>query len=73
MPAGDLDRAVVNCVESALTRRAEQAGEGLEEPIELGGSSVPEQRKVLLENEVRVQLESSGIIVRFGDDFDERI
>ena len=73
VPAGDLDRAVVSCVERALTHRAEQAGKALEEPIELGGSSVREQRKVLLENEVRVQLESSGIIVRFGDDFDERI
>jgi DNA invertase Pin-like site-specific DNA recombinase len=73
VPAGDIDRAVVSCVEAALARRAAEQGEVLEEPIGLRDFSIPEQRKVLLENDVTVQLKSSEIIVRFGTDVDDQI
>jgi DNA invertase Pin-like site-specific DNA recombinase len=74
VPAGDLDRAVLDCVEAALTRRAvERSGEALEEPMALHSCSVPEQRRALLENDVRVQLRSTEIIVRFGKDADDQV
>jgi DNA invertase Pin-like site-specific DNA recombinase len=73
VPAGDIDRAVVSCVEAALTRRAAEQGAALEEPIGLRDCSIPEQRKVLLESEVTVQLKSSQIIVRFGTELDEHV
>jgi hypothetical protein len=74
VPAGDLDRAVLNCVEAALARRAvERLGEAMEEPMALRGCTVPEQRSVLLENMVRVQLRSSEIIVRIGNDPDDQV
>ena len=74
VPAGDLDRAVISYVETALTRRAvEQLGEAQGEPVALRACTVPEQRKVLLENEVSVQLKSSEIIVRFGNGCDDHI
>lgn len=69
VPAGDFDRAVLDCVEVSMTRRAvEQRGETLQEPMALHTYSIPEQRRVLLENDVTVQLRSSEIIVRFGND-----
>lgn len=74
LPAGDIDRAVLSCVERVLTTRAvEQFGEAPEEPMDLGGCPIPEQRRILLENEVTVQLRSSEIIVRFGTEADDQI
>jgi DNA invertase Pin-like site-specific DNA recombinase len=73
VPAGDLDRAVVSCVEAAVTRHAAERIEFLEEPMGLGGCSIPEQRKVLLENDVTVQLKSSEIIVSFRTHVDDQI
>lgn len=73
VPAGDLDRAVVSCVETRLSRRAAEAGFPLEEPLDLALSTVPEQRKVLLDNEVRVQLTSSEILVRIGGEVEDHI
>jgi site-specific DNA recombinase len=73
VPAGDLDQAVVGCVETTLSGLAAELGSPLEEPIELATSTVPEQRKILLENDVRVHLMSSEIIVRIGGEVDEHI
>jgi DNA invertase Pin-like site-specific DNA recombinase len=73
VPAGDLERAVVSCVETSLSRRASELGCPLEEPMALAQCSVPEQRRVLLENDVRVQLKSSEIIVRMGNEVDNDI
>lgn len=73
VPAGDIDRAVVRCVETTLTRRADEQGFPLKEPILLDRCSVPEQRKVLLDNFVRVQLRSSEIIARIGDEVENQI
>jgi DNA invertase Pin-like site-specific DNA recombinase len=73
VPAGDIDRAVVSCVEAALTGRAAEQGFPLEEPLELATFTVPEQRKGLLENDVSVQLKSSEILVRFGTEVDDHI
>jgi hypothetical protein len=73
VPAGDIDRAVVRCVEARLTRRAAEQGEALEEPLGLCDCSIVEQRKVLLENDVSVQLQSSEITVRFGTELDDHV
>jgi len=74
VPAGDVDRAVLSGVEDALTRRAvEQLDEGFEEPMNLAGCSVPEQRQVLLENEVTVQLKSSEIIVSIAGGIESQV
>jgi hypothetical protein len=74
VPAGDLDRAVLSCVETALARRApERMSDGVEETVRLVGCSVPEQRRMLLENNVTVQLKSSEIVVRFGPGMEKEI
>jgi DNA invertase Pin-like site-specific DNA recombinase len=73
VPAGDIDCAVTSCVVAALTRRAAEQGEALEEPMALGGCSIPEQRKVLLENDITVQLRSSDIIVRLGTEAHDHV
>ena len=74
VPAGDLDRAVLSCVESELTRRAlVQLGDNPEEPMGLDQRSVPEQRRILLENDVTVQLQSSEIVVSIGDEVENQI
>jgi hypothetical protein len=74
VPAGDVDRTVLSCVEATLTRRAvEQFDEAPEEMTDLARCTIPEQRKVLLDNELAVQLRSSEIIVRFGTEADDQI
>lgn len=73
VPAGDLDRAVVSCVETTLSQRAAGLGCPLEDPLELDTSTIPEQRRVLLANDVGVQLTSSEIIVRIGGAPDDQI
>jgi hypothetical protein len=74
VPAGDIDRAVLGCVEKALTRRwAEQCANGFDEPMDLDRRTVPEQRKVLLENDVWVQLKESEVIVAIGKEAEEHI
>ena len=73
VPAGDLERAVVRCVETRLSQRAAELGSPLEEPMALDRCSIPEQRRVLLENDVRVQLKSSEIIVHLGNEVGDRV
>lgn len=73
VPAGETDRAVLSCIERKLTRRAAELGSPLEEPINLDRCSVPEQRRILLENDVRVQLGSSEIIVSVGHRLENRV
>lgn len=73
MPAGDIDRAVLNSVETSLSQRAAAMGRPLEEPLGLASLIVPEQRRILLENDVRVQATSSEIIVHLVGEIDENI
>jgi site-specific DNA recombinase len=73
VPAGDLDRAVVSCVDAALMRRVAEQGGALEKPPCVRGCSISEQRKVFLQNEVTVQLKSSEIVVRFGSGLDDHV
>ncbi len=42
-----------------------------EKPLGLASLSVPEQRRILLENDVRVQFNPSEVIVRIGNNVDE--
>ena len=73
VPAGDLDRAVVGCVQARLSRRAAELGCPLDESTALDRYSVPEQRRVLLENDVRVQLKSSEIAVHVGSEGQDNV
>jgi DNA invertase Pin-like site-specific DNA recombinase len=74
VPAGDIDRAVLACVERTLARRsAEQRAEVFEEPMGLDRCTVPEQRKILLENDARVQLKESELVVTIGTRAEEHI
>jgi len=68
VPTGDIDRAVLACTSKVLTPRAAEELDADDRPfaLELAQLSVAEQRKILLEEEVRVQLGSSTIIVSVG-------
>lgn len=68
VPAGDIDRAVLTCVSDTIARRAAEQLEGIETPFasDLSQLSIPEQRHILLENNVEVGLSASAITVRLG-------
>jgi site-specific DNA recombinase len=68
VPTGDIDRAVVACASKVLVQRATEELDASDRPFafDLTKLSVPEQRKILLEAAVRVQLSSSTIIVSIG-------
>jgi DNA invertase Pin-like site-specific DNA recombinase len=70
VPAGDIDRAVLDCTSKFLTQRAAEELERTHPafPTELAHLSVPEQRKILLEANVRVELGSATIMVRIGSE-----
>jgi DNA invertase Pin-like site-specific DNA recombinase len=74
VPAGDIDGAVLVCIERTLMRRsADQCGEAFQDPVNLDRCTVSEQRKVLLENDVLVQLKESEILVTVGKKAKEHI
>ncbi len=73
VPAGDVDRAVLRCIEKGLSRHAVELGCPHEKPLGLASLSVPEQRRILLENDVRVQFNPSEVIVRIGNNVDEHV
>jgi DNA invertase Pin-like site-specific DNA recombinase len=76
VPAGDIDRAVLDHASKFLTKRAaEQAADSADCPfqIDLARQSVPEQRSVLLKEKVRVRLSSSEIVVTIGDEAEEQV
>jgi DNA invertase Pin-like site-specific DNA recombinase len=69
VPALDLDRAVIGGVAKALTRTTLSEHETARgEPLrcKLQTCTIPEQRRVLLENKVSVQLTSSELLVSLG-------
>jgi site-specific DNA recombinase len=70
VPAGEIDRVVLDCTAKLMTRRA---GEELHSgdrafPVDLARLSVPEQRAALLEEKVQVRLGSSELVMTIGDD-----
>jgi site-specific DNA recombinase len=75
VPAGDIDRAVLECTSKFLTRRAAEELEVDDPafPTDLARLSVPEQRKVLLDAGVTVQLGSSAIIVSIDSEPQQQI
>ena len=74
VPAGEIDRAVLSCVERMLVcRSAEQCPARFDEPMVLNRRTVLEQRKVLLENDVRVQLKELEILFTVGKEAGEHI
>ena len=75
VPAGDIDRAVLACTSKFLTQRAAEDldADDCAFPLDLARHSVPEQRRVLLEALVRVQLKSSELIISIGDETDDHI
>jgi DNA invertase Pin-like site-specific DNA recombinase len=71
--AGEIDRALLNCVGHSLRshERAREPGQLMSDrelADELPGFSVPEQRKVLLKRRVRAQLEATNLRITIGDD-----
>jgi hypothetical protein len=74
VPAGEIDRAVLDCASKFLTRRAVEEADTDDCPFltDLDRQSVPEQRKILLEEKVRVRLGSSDVIVAIGDEAEEQ-
>jgi hypothetical protein len=73
--AGDIDRAVLESTSRFLTRRSadELEADNRAFAVELARHSVPEQRKVLLEEKVRVRLGSSEIILTIGDEPEQHV
>jgi site-specific DNA recombinase len=65
VPAGEIDRAVLSSVDGIVSRRAVEQLAGVETPFasDLSLLSVPEQRRILLENHVEVELSTSEIRV----------
>jgi len=65
VPAGEIDRAVLKCTSKFLSQRAaeELNPQNRACAIDLSRLSVPEQRKILLEAKVRVQLSAPGVTV----------
>lgn len=72
---GDVDRAVLECTSKCLSQRAaeELDARGCAFAPELVRQSVPEQRSLLLEAKVRVQLGSSNIMVSIGADPEQQM
>ncbi len=75
VPSGDIDRTVLDSMSRFLSERAaEQADNGDDPfPIDIGRQSIPEQRKVLLEEKVRVRLGASEITVSIGDELQQSL
>ncbi|GAA3903931.1 hypothetical protein GCM10022276_23220 [Sphingomonas limnosediminicola] len=70
VPAGDIDRAVLDCASKFLSERTAEQLDGKDRvsPGDLSRHSVPEQRRLLLEARVRIQLGLSNIIVTIGSE-----
>ncbi|MEO8453600.1 MAG: recombinase family protein [Sphingomicrobium sp.] len=75
VPAGDIDRAALDCLSKFVTRRAAEALDADDPafPVDLARLSVPEQRQVLLEEKVRVRLYPSQIVMTIGHEPEQQI
>jgi len=75
VPAGDIDRAVLDWTSEFLNQRAAEQAVSGDRPfrVNLARQSVPEQRGVLLKENVRVRLGSSGIIMTIGDETEHQV
>jgi len=71
--AGEIDRAVLGCTSKFLAQRAAEELDPQDRafPTDLTHLSVPEQRKILLEAKVSVQLDSAGITVSVGSESEQ--
>src|SRR4051794_21073775 len=70
VPAGDIDRAVLEHTSKFLSDRAAEVLDSDDRlfPLDLSRLSIPEQRCVLLDQKVHVRLGSSDITVRIGSE-----
>jgi site-specific DNA recombinase len=75
VPAGDIDRAVLECTSKFLTQRSAEDLDADDRAfaVELDRHSVPEQRKVLLQEKVRVRLCPSEITVTIGEEPEQQV
>ncbi len=75
VPAGDIDRAILDWTSEFLNNGAlERVVSGdLPSRVNLARQTVPEQRSVLLKENVRVRLGSSGIVVTIGDETEHQV
>jgi site-specific DNA recombinase len=70
IPAGEIDRAVLDCAAKLMTKRAAEdlrADDGAF-PVDLVRLCVPEQREILLGEKVRARLGSSELVVSIGEE-----
>ena len=73
VPAGDIDRTVLECTSKFLTQRAAEEVDPQDRafPTDLASLRVPEQRRILLEAQVQVQVTSTGITLRVGSESEQ--
>jgi hypothetical protein len=74
VPAGGIDRAVLDCAAKLMSKRAAEEPDGdCAFPLGLARLTVPEQRKILMDEKVRVQLGASEVIVTTGDGAEQHV
>jgi hypothetical protein len=74
VPAGEIERAVVDWAAKLMTERAagQQNGDSAF-PVDLARLSVPEQRELLIEKKVQVRLGVSEVVVTIGDEPEQHV
>ena len=75
VPAGEIDRAVLDCAARLLAKRAVEelpAGD-CAFPVDLARLSVPEQREILLNGKLRVRLGVDELVVSIGDEAEQHV
>jgi hypothetical protein len=65
-PAGDLDRIIIGAIAKALRRSVDEIGAECAIGNTLPNLSIPEQRRILLQHEVQVQLGSTHLRITLG-------
>ena len=75
VPAGEIDRAVLDCAAKLMNKRAAESlhTDDCAFPVDLARLSVPEQREMLLEKMVRVRLGASELVVSIGDEAEQYV
>ena len=75
VPAGEIDRAVLVCVAKLVTERRHDNFDacGGTSPVDLFGLSIPEQRELLFNETVQVQLGADELLVTLGGEPEQRV
>jgi DNA invertase Pin-like site-specific DNA recombinase len=75
VPAGEIDRAVLDCTARLLAKRAaeELHADDCAFSVDLARLSVPEQREMLLNDKLRVRLGAAELVVSMGDEAEQHV